>query len=111
MRNCELRITEQLLVSLGMFAHDCGSLKDCNAVLSDYGPDSMKERERIVKNVFTSQGQQNASILENIDKIITHSLPLQNLKFFFFKNKDIAETYLLNQLTFCVKMVQVHSSS
>jgi len=45
---CELRITEQLLVSLGMFAHDCGSLKDCNAVLSDYGPDSMKERERIV---------------------------------------------------------------
>ena len=48
MRNCELRITEQLLVSLGKFAHDCRSLKDCNAVLSDFGLDSMKERERIV---------------------------------------------------------------
>lgn len=43
-----MRITEQLLVSLVMFAHDFGSLKDCNAVLSDFGPDSMKERERIV---------------------------------------------------------------
>ena len=49
-QHCDLRITEQLLVSLGMFAHDFGSLKYCNAVLSDYGPDSVKKRERIVVN-------------------------------------------------------------
>ena len=40
--HCELRNTEQLLISLGMFAYDCGSLKDCNYALSEYGPDNMK---------------------------------------------------------------------
>ena len=65
--HCELRNTEQLLVSLGMFAHDCGSLKDCNAVLSDYGPDSMKERERIV--VKTKPGQESAIERHNIQEV------------------------------------------
>ena len=32
--HCELRNTEQLLISLGMFAYDCGSLKDCNLYLN-----------------------------------------------------------------------------
>ena len=50
--HCELRNNVQLLVSLDTFAHDCGSLKDCNATLFDYGPDSMKESERIVVIVF-----------------------------------------------------------
>lgn len=40
--HCELRNAEQLLISLGMFAYDCGSLKDCNYALSEYVPDSMK---------------------------------------------------------------------
>lgn len=41
--HCELWNTEQLLSSLGMFAYECGSLKNCNDVLKEYGPDSMKE--------------------------------------------------------------------
>ena len=40
---------------------------------------------------------------------MTRSLPVENLKS-FFKNKDVAETYLFNQVTFCEEMVQVHSS-
>ena len=44
--------------------------------------------------------------LDNIDEIVAHSLPLQNLQS-FFDNKDVAETYLLNQVTFCEEMVQV----
>ena len=54
----------QFLVSLDTFAHDCGSLKDCNATLFDYGPDSMKERERIVVN--TKPGQESANERHNI---------------------------------------------
>ena len=39
----ELRNTEQLLSSLGLTAHRCGSLKECNKVLAEYGPETMKE--------------------------------------------------------------------
>ena len=35
------------------------------------------------------------------------SLPEENLKK-FFKDKDVAETYLMNQITFCEEMFQVH---
>ena len=38
---CELPNTEQLLSFLGMYAYECGSLKKCNAVLSEYCPESM----------------------------------------------------------------------
>ena len=44
---CELPNTEQLLSFLGMYAYECGSLKKCNAVLSEYCPESMKGRDRI----------------------------------------------------------------
>ena len=66
-QHCDLRITEQLLVSLGMFAHDFGSLKDCNALLSYYGPDSLKKRERIVVN--TKPGQESAIERHNIQLV------------------------------------------
>lgn len=45
--------------------------------------------------------------LDNIEEIVTRSLPEENLKK-FFKNKDVAQTYLMNQITFCEEMVQVH---
>jgi len=45
--------------------------------------------------------------LDNIEEIVTQSLPEENLKK-FFKNKDVAQTYLMNQVTFCEEMVQVH---
>ena len=54
-------------------------------------------------------GSTERRFLENIDEIVTRSLPKENLKS-FFQNKDVAETYLLNQATFCEEMVQVHSS-
>lgn len=62
--HCELRNTEQLLSSLGMFAFECGSLKDCNTVLSDYGPDSMKGKDRIA--VKTKPGQESGVERHNI---------------------------------------------
>ena len=65
--HCELRNTEQLLISLGMFAYDCGSLKDCNYFLSGYGPDSMKGRDRIV--VKTKPGQESAIERHNFQVI------------------------------------------
>ena len=55
-------------------------------------------------------GSTERRFLENIDEIVMRSLPKENLKS-FFQNKDVAETYLLNQVTFCEEMVQVHSSS
>ena len=33
--HCELRNTEQLLSSLGLTAHRCRSLKECNKVLAE----------------------------------------------------------------------------
>ena len=65
--HCELRNTEQLLISLGMFAYDCGSLKDCNYALSEYGPDSMKGRDRIL--VKTKPGQESAVERHNFQVI------------------------------------------
>lgn len=65
--HCELRNTEQLLILLGMFAYDCGSLKDCNYALSEYGPGSMKWRDRIM--VKTKPGQESAIEGHNVQVI------------------------------------------
>ena len=51
-------------------------------------------------------GSTECRFLENIEEIVTQSLPLENLR--FFKDKDVAETYLLNQITFCEEMIQVN---
>lgn len=68
--HCELRNTEQLLCSLGMFAYEYGSLKNCNAVLAEYGPDSMKGRDRIV--VKTKPGQESG-IERHIIQVLSFS--------------------------------------
>ena len=47
--HCELRNTEQLLVSLGLTAHKCQSLKECNSVLAEYGPETMVKDRIVVK--------------------------------------------------------------
>ena len=65
--HCELRNTEQLLSSLGMFAYECGSLKNCNAVLAEYGTDSMKRRERIL--VKSKPGQETGIERHNIQVV------------------------------------------
>ena len=38
--HCEMRNCEQLLGSLGLFAHRVGSLDKLNDALSDYGPEN-----------------------------------------------------------------------
>lgn len=50
-----------------MYAYECGSLKQCNAVLSEYGPDSMKGRDRIVVKV--KPGQESAINRHNIQVV------------------------------------------
>ena len=48
--HCELRNTEQLLMSLGLTAHRYDSLKECNKVLSEiYGPETMVKDRIVVK--------------------------------------------------------------
>ena len=44
--------------------------------------------------------------LDNIEEIVIRSLPEENLKK-FFKNKDVAQTYLMNQITFCEEILLV----
>jgi len=45
--HCEMRNTEQLLGSLGLFAHRCGSLEECNSSLANYGPEVSRGKNRI----------------------------------------------------------------
>ncbi|XP_068743164.1 uncharacterized protein [Montipora capricornis] len=45
--HCEMRNCEQLLGSLGLFAHRIGSLDELNEALSDHGPESCKGFPRI----------------------------------------------------------------
>lgn len=40
--HCEMRNTGQLLVNIGLAAYECGSLKECNEVLSKYGPQNFQ---------------------------------------------------------------------
>ena len=42
--HCELRNTEQLLTSLGLFTYKVGSLPECNDELSQYGPENFNSR-------------------------------------------------------------------
>ena len=59
MRNCE-----QLLGSLGLFAHRVGSLDELNQTLSDHGPESCKGFPRVT--VKERPGQQTAVERKNI---------------------------------------------
>lgn len=59
-----MRNTEQLLGSLGLFAYRCGTLEDCNKVLSQYGPENSRGHDRI--SVKLRQGQQTAVNKNNI---------------------------------------------
>ena len=42
--HCELRNTEQLLSSLGLFFYKVGSLDECNAELANYSPENFSSR-------------------------------------------------------------------
>ena len=50
-----------------MFAYECGSLKNCNEGLSEYGSDSMKGRDRIAVKV--KPGQESGIERHNIQVV------------------------------------------
>lgn len=60
--HCELRNTEQLLTSLGLFAYKVDSLEECNKELSKYGPENFNSRI----TVKTKEGQETAVEKHNI---------------------------------------------
>lgn len=62
--HCEMRNCEQLLGSLGLFAHRVGSLDELNQALSDHGPESCKGFPRIT--IKQKPGQQTAVERNNI---------------------------------------------
>lgn len=61
--HCEMRNTEQLLRSLGLLAHEIGSLTECNGALKKYGPENFKGHRITVK---LKPGQQTAANRNNI---------------------------------------------
>ena len=60
--HCELRNTEQLLASLGLFAFKVGSLEECNTKLASYDPENFSDRI----SVKMKQGQETAVQKHNI---------------------------------------------
>lgn len=62
--HCEMRNSEQLLKSIGLLAHEIGSLKECNSKLSEYGPSNFKGDRITVKlkpGQETAPGRNNMS--------------------------------------------------
>jgi len=60
----EMRNTEQLLGSLGLFAYRCNSLTECNKAIGQCGPEMSRGKERIT--VKLRKGQQTAVDKNNI---------------------------------------------
>lgn len=60
----EMRNTEQLLGSLGLFSYRIGSLKSCNEAVAMHGPENTRCFERIQVKLRT--GQQTAVTKSNI---------------------------------------------
>ncbi|CAH3183160.1 unnamed protein product [Porites lobata] len=54
--HCELRNTEELLSSLGLFLYKVGSLDECDAELANYGPENFSSRI----TVKMKEGQETA---------------------------------------------------
>ena len=62
--HCEMRNCEQLLGSLGLFAHRIGSLDKLNEALSNYGPENCRGFPRVT--VKERKGQQTSIERANI---------------------------------------------
>lgn len=60
----EMRNTEQLLGSLGLFAYRCNSLTECDEAIGQCGPEMSRGKERIT--VKLRKGQQTAVDKNNI---------------------------------------------
>jgi len=110
MRNCE-----QLLGSLGLFAHRVGSLDDLNQALSDHGPESGKGFPRIT--IKQKPGQQTAvernnikvasfsgsferEVLKNFDSIVERSLPIEKVQNYYKQCSGTGKQVILDYVTF-----------
>ena len=84
--HCEMRNCEQLLGSLGLFAHRVGSLDSLNKALSDHGPESCKGFSRVT--VKLKPGQQTEVERHNI-KVASFSgwLTENFLQLFFIRDQ------------------------
>lgn len=60
--HCELRNTEHLVAGLGLQCYKIGTLKQCNQVLANYGPETTGDRIAVKKK----EGQQTAITKSNI---------------------------------------------
>ena len=60
--HCELRNTEQLLLSLGLFAYKVNSLQECKEELAKYGPENFSNRI----TVKLKEGQETAVENHNV---------------------------------------------
>ena len=60
--HCELRNTEQLLSSFGLFSYKVGSPDECNAELANYGPEHFSSRIMVKMKA----GQETAVEKDNI---------------------------------------------
>ncbi|XP_078380442.1 uncharacterized protein LOC144663391 isoform X2 [Oculina patagonica] len=111
----EMRNTEQLLGSLGLFAYRCKTLDDCNEALKDYGPELSRGHNRI--NVKLRKGQQTAvdknnisvasfsgsterSILANIQDIINKTLPPNKVANYYKEVEGASRDVVLGFVTF-----------
>ena len=80
--HCEMRNCEQLLDSLGLFAHHVGSLDSLNKALSDHGPESCKGFPRVT--VKEKPGQQTEVKRHNIKVASFSGWLTENLLQLFF---------------------------
>ncbi|XP_031554013.1 uncharacterized protein LOC116291030 [Actinia tenebrosa] len=118
--HCEMRNTEQLLGSVGLFAHRCNALDDLNNALSQYGPESFKEKRLTVKlrkgqetaveksniKVATFSGPTERLILKNLEVIMEIGLPNEKITSYYDKTPNAAKQVLLDGYSFCEYLIE-----
>lgn len=118
----EMRNTEQLLASIGLLAYKVDALKEANAALKSYGPESFhgdritikkksEQQSAVAKHnvhVSSMSGPTEREILHNIEDIVDHALPLEKLKK-GYTDLNTAKNLILNRVTFCQRRIDEFS--
>ncbi|XP_048576933.1 uncharacterized protein LOC116615566 isoform X2 [Nematostella vectensis] len=113
--HCEMRNTEQLLRSLGLYVYKCGTLEHCNEALADFGPENTRKYDRlkvklnkgqttaVTKNnitVMSFSGSTEKAILNNITDIVSRSLPIDTLVKYHLQITSVSQDVVLNQVAY-----------
>ncbi|KAK3720036.1 hypothetical protein QZH41_016345 [Actinostola sp. cb2023] len=120
--HCEMRNMEQLLSSLGLLSYEIGSLKECNRVLSGFGPQTYHGDRIVVKtkagqesrikghNVHVSSfsGSTEREFLDHCDEIVKESLPKDKVVQNYFHSREAAEVYIENTVSYCQERVEYY---